>query len=296
MLKFSINQKILKANSTFDTNLFVFNEHSNTFNMYQTVHAHKKLYAALTACLLIAAVSLSFQNSPFSPLDKLDSLTELEDTIPTRPEESTKGMNIKDFDQMIQHIDQEMLKINRHLNTVDYEKIHGEINAALNRVNLDKINRDMDMAMQDINVAKIEQGVTAALKQIDWNKVDGSVKQALQEAKKEIEKINLSQVKKELTAAKTELEKSKRDLKKIDADEILKYANQSITQAREELMLTREMFNEMEKDGLINQQRGFNIELCKNILTINGRVQPAAIRDKYKTYLKRDHFQITISK
>ena len=96
--------------------------------------------------------------------------------------------------------------------------------------------------------------------------------------------------------AKIEIEKSKNEIKKINIDEIIKNANASISKSKGELQLIKDMFNQMEKDGLISQKEGFTIEYKEKALFINGKKQSEAVSRKYQNYLKRDPFKISISK
>ena len=264
--------------------------------MYQFIHSNKKSIGSIVCCLVIATITMSFQNTPFSPLDQLDTLTGMQDTIPEKATNRDGKISMKDFDQMMLNLDEENIKMKAELSKIDFDKIHKEIAASLNKVDFDKIKMDIDKAMKQIDVAKIEQGVKSALKEIDWNTMNRDVKLSLQDAKKEIEKINMAEIKKEIEKAKLEIEKSRKELKNINLDGIMKNANAGITKAKEELRLTKEMFNEMEKEGLISQKDGFTIEFKNKDLLINGKKQSDAITSKYRQYIKEDSFKISISK
>jgi len=56
------------------------------------------------------------------------------------------------------------------------------------------------------------------------------------------------------------------------------------------------MFNEMEKDGLINSKEGFTIEYKNKDLYIDGKKQSEKTTGKYRKYFKQDHFKIRIDK
>ena len=60
--------------------------------------------------------------------------------------------------------------------------------------------------------------------------------------------------------------------------------------------LTKELFTEMEKDGLINPRNGFTVEYKNKDLFINGKKQSEKTTDKYRKYFKQDHFKMTIEK
>lgn len=264
--------------------------------MNQLIKKNNQITAGIAACLLIAGVTMSFQNRPFGPIDKLDTLTDIQDTIPEKTNSDEAKMSIRDFDQLMQNMDQEMFRMQKEITKIDFDKMHEEIAASLDKVDFDKIRNDIDKAMKGVDFDKIEQGVKSALKQIEWNKINNDVKISLQDAKKEIEKINVEAVKKAMEKAKLEIEKSKNEIKKIHVDEIMKNANANILKANEELRLTKTMFNEMEKDGLISQKDGFTIEYKDKDLIINGKKQNEVNRDKYRQYIKGDSFKIHISK
>ena len=264
--------------------------------MYQFIQRNRKIVAGIAACLLIGGITMSFQNTPFGPIGKLDTLTEEQDTIPTKEGNDEPKMNIKDFDKLMQHMDKEGLRMQQELSNIDFEKIHAEISASLNKVDFDKMKSNIDKAMKEIDFTKIENGVKTALKEIDWTKMNEDVKASLQDAKKEIDKIDMQKMKKEIERAKLEIEKSKNEIKKINIDEIMKNAMSGIAKAKDELRQTKEMFNAMEKDGLIRQKEGFTIEYKNKTLLINGKKQPDSVRDKYIPYIKGDSFKINISK
>ena len=96
--------------------------------------------------------------------------------------------------------------------------------------------------------------------------------------------------------AKLEIEKSRSVLKEIDVDKIMKEARSGIEDAKKELKLTKAMFDEMEKDGLISSKDGFTIEYKEKELYINGTKQTEKITGKYRKYFTEDHFKITIEK
>jgi hypothetical protein len=263
--------------------------------MKKFIQKNKKAIAGIAACLLIGAVSMSFQNL-YGPLEKMDSLTELQDTIPDKNSEAENGMTMKDYDQLMLKMDKGIINMQEEISKLNFDKMHKDIIASLDKVNFDKIQINIDKAMKDVDFAKIEKGVKTALREVDWDKINMDVKQSLQEAKKEIEKVNMQEVKKEMEAVKLELNKSRAEIEKIDFDDIMKNANKEIIKARDELKLQKTMFDEMEKEGLINQKDGFTIEFKDKELFINGKKQSQATRDRYQKYIKGDSFKINIRK
>jgi paraquat-inducible protein B len=150
---------------------------------------------------------------------------------------------------------------------------------------------------------KLLADVTSSLNDIDWGEKNEEIEKALKEAKKEIEKAKLEirdidrdKIEKELDKARLEIEKSRTEIDKIDLTKIMSEVREGIDKAKEELKLTKEMFNEMEKDGLINSKEGFTIEYKNKDLYIDGKKQSEKTTDKYRKYFKQDHFKIRIDK
>ena len=263
--------------------------------MKQFIQKNKKAIAGIATCLAIGAATMSFQTL-YGPMEKLDTLTELQDTIPPNNNNSEPGISMKEYDELMGKMDKKIIQMQEEISKLNMDKMHQDIIASLDKVNFDKIRLDIDKAMKEVDFNKIEKGVQSALKEIDWSQINADVKVSLQDAKKEIDKINMEEVKKEMKKVQQELQKSKLEIEKLNVDEIMKNANKEIVRTKEELTLIKTMFNEMEKEGLINQKEGFSIEFKNKTLLINGKKQREATREKYQRYIKGDSFKITISK
>src|SRR4051812_17735460 len=111
------------------------------------LHKHRNIFAAVAGCLLIGGLTMSFQNTPFGPIDKLDTLTDLQDTVPAKPRTGDAPMNINDFDLLMKNLDKEILKLQKEVTTADLDKMHEQINASLDKVDFDKIKKGIDKAM-----------------------------------------------------------------------------------------------------------------------------------------------------
>ena len=263
--------------------------------MKQFIQKNKRAIAGVATCLAIGAATMSFQTL-YGPMEKLDTLTELQDTIPPNNNNSEPGISMKEYDELMGKMDKKIIQMQEEISKLNMDKMHQDIIASLDKVNFDKIRLDIDKAMKEVDFNKIEKGVQSALKEIDWSQINADVKVSLQDAKKEIDKINMEEVKKEMKKVQQELQKSKLEIEKLNVDEIMKNANKEIVRTKEELTLIKTMFNEMEREGLINQKEGFSIEFKNKTLLINGKKQSEATREKYQRYIKGDSFKINISK
>jgi len=274
--------------------------------MKQFILTNRKSLTIIIAILLIGGITMSFQDSPFNHnrftvQDNPDLPKCIKDTVPEK--ERNGSMKMKDFDKLQSELDQSLMEVAEELKKIDFTKIQREIEASLKSVDMEKIMKDVALSLKSIDIEKILADVKSSLNDINLEETNEEIEKALSEAKKEIEKakieikdIDRDVIEKELEKAKLEIEKSKVEIDKIDMDKIMSEAKEDIDKAKEELKLTKEMFNEMEKDGLINSKEGFTIEYKNKDLYIDGKKQSAKTTDKYRKYFKKDHFKITIEK
>lgn len=274
--------------------------------MKQFILKHHKAFAGTVALLLIGGITMSFQDSPFT-YSKFSAQEQIEaggpstclDTIPGKNE----GMKMKDFDKLQTELDRSMLEVTEEMKKIDLSKIQGQIEASLKSIDMEGIKKSVEASLKDLNLDKIMAEVSASLRDIKPGFKSEEIEKAMQEARKELDGARLSLkevdqelIKKELESAKKEIEKAKIEISKIDVDKIIAEARQGIDKAKIELRLTREMFVEMEKDGLINAKEGFTLEYKNKDLYIDGKKQPQKVTDKYRKYFKEDDFKITIDK
>jgi hypothetical protein len=271
--------------------------------MKQFILKNKKALAGTIAVLLIGGITMSFQDSPFayskfSVADDPGIYSACTDTLPEK-----EGMKMQEFDKLQTELDRSLLQVNDELKKMDFSKMQLDIETALKSVDMDKIRKDVDLALKNVDMSKLMAEVSASIKNIDidYNKAD--IEKALAEAAKEIDKAKLEikeidkeKLKKELTNAQQEIDKAKLKIEKIDMDKVMTEARAGIDKAKEELKLTKEMFTEMEKDGLISSKDGFTIEYKNKDLYIDGVKQPEKTTDKYRKYFKKEDFKIKINK
>ncbi|MBK8496016.1 MAG: hypothetical protein IPL50_14140 [Chitinophagaceae bacterium] len=267
---------------------------------------NKEALTGTIAFLLIGAMTMSFQDSPFGyskflEKDAVKVSAGCADTIPDK--EFMESMKMKDFDKLQSELDRTLKQVDAELRKIDLSGIEKQIESSLKSVDMEKIMKDVELSLQNIDMDKMMAGVSSSLKDIDIKHNSSEIEKALAEAKKEIEKAKLEiteidkeAMKKEMANAEKEIEKARAEIKKIDLDKIMDEARTGIDKAKAELKLTKEMFTEMEKDGLINSKKGFSIAYKNKDLYIDGKKQPEKVTDKYRKYFKEDPYKITIEK
>jgi hypothetical protein len=285
-----INEMII-----FDTNKFVINQSKPTKAMKVFIANKKKSIAAAGVCLLLAGITMSFQPLQFGPIQHYNSLSETPDTIPGKKERHEK-MTMKEYDEMMNNLTADMRKTFEEVKSIDATKLAKEIEASLKELDAEKIKLEINKAMKEVDFAAVQKEVSLAMKEVEWAKISDEVKHSLNQAKKEIKEIDMEEINEQIEKAITAMEKSKTDLEKIDFDNILKEACKNIEEAKQMLKLQKELFNEMEADGLIHSKDGFTIEYKDKSLYINGKKQPDNVAQKYKRYIPGDDYKITIEK
>jgi len=278
--------------------------------MKKFILKHQKAFLSLTPALLLGVILMSFQDSPLVH-GKYDQEQSYTDTVPDKNQSG--HMKMKDFDELMNNLDTKVMSgVQDALKNIDFTKIEKDIENAMKSIDMEKIMKDIDMEkiMKDVNnsiksvdLDKILGDVKSSMKEIDWDKHSAEINDALKEARGELEKakieikdIDMKEISKEIEKAKLEIEKSKAEIKKIDMNKVMEEAKKGIAEGKEELKQIKTMFNEMEKDGLINTKEGFSIEYKGEDLYINGKKQPENVADKYRKYTKEKNFKITIDK
>ena len=163
------------------------------------------------------------------------------------------------------------------------------------RIELEKVELDIKKAMNEVDWKKIERDVEAAFKNFDSEKVQAELKQQLQR----IKEVDMVKVKEELRRANHDFDRQKAEMHlhgkewKGQVEKEMKHAKEHMEQARQEMAELKGFTEQLQKDGLIDKNKGYKLEMKDGDLYINGQKQP---KEKYKDYLKKGHFTINVEK
>ena len=265
--------------------------------------SQKKAVTCTLAMLLIGGITMSFLNSPLGydefTGDDFDYEGCSVDTMPGK-----EGIKMKDFEKLQAELEKISGAVDAELKGIEFTKLQKDaISKAMKAVDMEKMMKDVELSLKNIDLDKMMANVSTSLKNADLNFKSTAIEKALAEAGKEIQKAKLElkevdreAIRKELAKAKIEIEKSKLEIEKIDMTKIMDEAREGIDKAKDELKLTKEMFTEMEKDGLIDSKAGCTIEYKNKELFIDGKKQDEKTAGKYRKYFRQDHFKMTIEK
>jgi uncharacterized protein YukE len=249
---------------------------------------NNKSLLVIASCLLTGAITMSFQNQVFGPLQKLDAPFTQRDSIPENQNCGDTYLKMKEYNKLMEELDKELKKAKEGLAKTDVERIKQEIQISMDKIDIEKIQLSIEQAMKAVDLTAIQNEVTRAIKKADCEKLDAEVKASLEAARKEMSEINMDGLKQEMEKAKIEIEQGKLQLAGIDMEKIMKQAGEGIRDAAKELRQTKAMFNEMED--------GFSIEFRNGSLYINDKKQNETITNKYRNFIGRDDYKIIIDK
>ena len=215
------------------------------------------------------------------------------DTLP-------KTKKIKNLDEALEELEKAQVELERSIKEMpvpsfDAQKMQAELNKALKEIDPEKMKQQMEQAMKEINPEKIKAQVQEAMKQIDPEKIKASVAEAMKEfdaqklnmqAQQALAKVDMEKLKAQMQEMKkVELPKIEAELKKVKPQ--MEKAKLEIEKARTELKEYKAFENGLEKDGLINKKENYTIEHKDGQLIINGKIQPEAVYNKYRSFLEK---------
>lgn len=164
--------------------------------------------------------------------------------------------------------------IQQSLEGITFGEMDEEIKAALANIDLDDLGTGPNTTITKVNVDKIGEEVAAAMTEIDWDEIENEIKKATKEVKNVDWKEVGKEIKEATSAIRTYTISPNGD---ITSDHI------SIKSGDLDKMV-----KEMEKDGVINRNKGFNIKYEDGILIIDGRKQAGSKTEKYMKYIEDD--------
>ena len=243
------------------------------------VSRNLKEFVAAIALITVCCFFISWQTDRQDPVTFRSST----DTLP-------KKKKVVDLDEAIaeleatdisRELEKAMAEVDKAMKELDEQEISLKLQEALNRVNMEEVRAQVDMAIKDIDVNKINREVEESLAKIDWENIksemDG-VKMDFGEIEEELKKV-----KEEMKGLKPKLEKQ------------LNEARLEIEKAKTQLKQYRDFLNGLEKDGLIDTKKDYEVKHAEGKLYINGKEVPGETYEKYRDFLE-NHKQFTIKK
>ena len=241
------------------------------------------------AYLVLALSTFAFSTLPSTastlPIKPFLIKQSVDTTIRNKKAKSKKDYTTGELDIAMKDLDKAMLDIDKNIK-IDFTKMDKELKKAMEEI-------------KNIDFGKIGRDVESSLKNIDWDKTKMEIDKAMQKVEIKIKEVDVKKIQKELEKVKEEM-KSQKLLSEIDLEKIkntvqesLSKAKMGIEKAKKELMLLKEFTNNLEKDGLIDKKKSYQIEIKSGELYINGTKQSKEVTDKYRKYFTDEDFKIS---
>jgi hypothetical protein len=145
------------------------------------------------------------------------------------------------------------------LKNIDWNKINADIKA---NVNTAQISVDPKVITESVRIGM--ESAKAAMANFSSEDVKKHVAEAMETAKKEVAKAQLSM---------------------SQSQHSITQSNKEITAAKDVQSKCKVLVKKMAEDKLIDAEKGYTIVVKNGVLTVNGEVQPAAVKDKYSKEL-----------
>jgi hypothetical protein len=258
------------------------------------------LFAAVLTCLSLSLAAWDHQQ----PVSAYFTGGQFIDSPPKNKE--PRERKIRDLDEALEELDLGKLKLDEELSKVNWDKIKAELNESLAKIDGDKIRLEIDRAMKEIDFTKIRREIEESMKEIDGAKIRMEIDKAMKEVdfdkihreiKESMKEIDMDKLKAELEEVKkmdfskldAEMKNLESELKKIgpEIEKSMEGAKESIKRAKAELLEYKEFTNGLEKDGLIDKQKGYNIKHKNGELYINNKKQSNDVYNKYRSFLEK---------
>lgn len=249
----------------------------------KTLISHKWIAGLVLAIAIISFSAWKTADQPgntYMSNDRYDA-----DTIKPKKKykyySDDRNYKVGDLDQAVKELDKASIEMEKSLK-IDFSQIEKDIKQAMEEIKL----VDVNMVHEIVKNAMKE--VELALKGIKFSDWEGDM-------------IKLkTDMKEEMKAAKEELKAASKVKHEIDfsgmrksIEKGMKEAREGIQIAKKEITALKEFVHELDKDGLIDKDKSYKIQIKNNKLLINGKEQSDAVNKKYSRFLSKEDLSIS---
>lgn len=195
-----------------------------------------------------------------------------------------------DFTKAISDIALAATEIATAVSKIDKEEVAKEMAHA---------GKEMESAQKEMRLARKEMiKAQKEVDAVDWEQVRAEINKGLAEADKalndpELKKEIAMEIRRGLEEGKAALEEAKAELRKQRVSVSVTSDDNGPAPATPENNFD-EMLDKMEREGLIDRKRGFNIVKSENgTLIINNEIQPKSVFKHYSQYLDANNIVIS---
>jgi autotransporter translocation and assembly factor TamB len=235
---------------------------------------------------VLAFTAATIGISAFSQNDKEGKYSFRKDGETANNDTSTSGKHdryltekdMEKIDAAMKKLDEQMEKLDGQIKKIDFSKVEREMNEALKKVDFERMNKQLEQSLKKIDVEKMNHDLKASLAKIDREQM----------------KVHLDKVKVQIAKQK-ELHGEHMEEMKKHIDKSMAHVKESMLKVQVEIKNMQDFTDELQKDGLIDKKKNYQIEVKSGELYIDGNKQSKEVSDKYRKYYKKDNFSIIVN-
>lgn len=279
----------------------------------------KPILLSAAALAIVYSTAIAWGNNQTPNVTKA-----VKDTLPAKEKKKQSPTVIAgDLDAILKDLDKTLAQLHLEFSDAKIEKLRAEMESSLAALNNTHIEKEMSNALKaleeekntlkkqealnSINIEKMQLDVEKALKEVRTASERKQLETELKKALSEIKKLDTKEIELQLEKAREEMlqqkehlilnmekarEEIQRELSTNNLKEEISKARIEIEAAKEEITSYKKLIQALEKDGLLKTVENYVVEYDNGILTINGKIQQAAISNKYKSYFRKDKIRL----
>ncbi len=240
------------------------------------------LALALVACS-ICILSFRGEDSTAKKSFRTDTFQGDDDTTPPRKRSTDADeFRMDQLDAAMKKLDVQMAKLNEKMAKMDFSKMQKNLDESLSKIDFKKMEKEMEASMKKFNGEKMEADLKKSLEKMKHLQLE-KMHQHFEKAKMHLEKQTMNM---HFDAAKI----------KAQVENSMTKPKVSIEKAKADMENRRAFTTALEKDGLIDKNKGYKVQLKNGELYINDILQSKEVTEKYKGFYRKENFTIISSR
>ncbi|BFG69269.1 hypothetical protein KACHI17_01500 [Sediminibacterium sp. KACHI17] len=233
--------------------------------------------AAVLALSVIGFSAWKAAGESVNPPKPFSFTYENEDTTKSKKKfkvysDNDREYKVGDLDKALKDLDKATLELDRELK-MDFSKMEKDMKKAMEemkKIDVEGIKREIESAMKEVQ---------AALREIDFKDIHKEVEKEMVKVKEEL--------KSEKIKHNIDVEGIRKEVEKGMAE-----AKEGIREAKKQIAELKAFVDELDKDGLIDKDKSYKIQIKNKKMFINGKEQSAEVNKKYSKYLDKEDYSI----
>lgn len=222
----------------------------------------------------------------FSKADEL----KLQETLKNLPRTIDSSVRNIDWQKQQEEIQRSLREAQRSISRIDWKRQQAEIERSMMKLKKKMSSADWAKQRKEVALAmeRAQYAVDSAMKNINWNQMGDQIKLSMFKADSAMKNVNWDKmnhdIRESMDKVRVEMDRAKAQWK-----------NNTMVVAGGRAIETNHLLSEMKADNLIGDDKNYDVKLTGRALYINGKKQPAAVFEKYRSMVG-DHATLEMKK